>query len=77
MAPEKPNCGGKHLALLAGFAVLLVTLATTLVCMQSAMAEKLETRIRINEQFRAEVGVRLNIIGDDIKEIKQAVKPKP
>ncbi|HUX03152.1 MAG TPA: hypothetical protein VMY35_19495 [Phycisphaerae bacterium] len=77
MAPEKPNCGGKHLALVAGFVAILIGLFVTLTSMQSATADKLEQRIRINEQFRAEVGVKLDVIANDIKEIKQAVKPVP
>jgi len=77
MAIEKPNCGAKHLALVAGFVAILIGLFVTLTSMQSATADKLEQRIRINEQFRAEVGVKLDVIATDIKEIKQAVKPVP
>ncbi|HUV65457.1 MAG TPA: hypothetical protein VMW24_16290 [Sedimentisphaerales bacterium] len=77
MAIEKPNCGAKHLALVAGFVAILIGLFVTLTSMQSATADKLEQRIRINEQFRAEVGVKLDVIANDIKEIKQAVKPVP
>jgi len=77
MAIEKLNCGTKHLALLAVFVAVLIGMFWTLNSMQSTAAEKLETRVRLNEQFRAEVGVKLDVIANDIKDIKQAVKPVP
>ena len=80
LKPEA-SCGTKHLLLLAGFTGILLGLAITLLSIQSAMAEKLEGRIRQNEQFRAEMAVRdegtqamLVEMKADLKDIKAAVK---
>ena len=78
------ECEKRHRAfglklLLAGAGVVVTTmlgLGGLLFNQQQACAEKLEVRIRNNEQFRATVEVKLNDIADDLREIKQAVKPQ-
>ena len=78
---EKPNCWRNHWALFAGlviaFALMFIANAVAVREVQAAMAEKLEIRIRANELFRAEVGVKLDRLAEDVKEIKRAVGGSP
>lgn len=79
--PPEEECDKRHRAaglrlVLAGAgSVAAIVLSIGLLSWNSqvSMAEKLEQRIRINEQFRAEVGVKLDAISSDLKDVKKSL----
>jgi len=75
MVLKVSDCGRKHLALALSILGLIAALLGTFWWNQQANASLLEVRIRANEQFRASTEVKLERIAEDIREIKEAVKP--
>ena len=75
MALKASDCGRKHLALMLSILGLVAALLAGFWWNQQASASLLEVRIRANEQFRASTEVKLERIAEDIREIKEAVKP--
>ena len=75
MVLKVSDCGRKHLALMLSILGLVAALLAGFWWNQQANASLLEVRIRANEQFRASTEVKLERIADDIREIKEAVKP--
>jgi hypothetical protein len=75
MVLKVSDCGRKHLALVLSILGLIAALLAGFWWNQQANASLLEARVRANEQFRASTEVKLERIADDIREIKEAVKP--
>ena len=68
--------GYKMLLSMTGItATLLMVMAGFFHQNSQALAGELESRIRQNEQIRAEMAVKLDSIAENIREIKAAVKP--
>ena len=75
MVLKVSDCGRKHLALMLSILGLVAALLAGFWWNQQASASLLEARVRANEQFRASTEVRLERIAEDLREIKEAVKP--
>jgi hypothetical protein len=75
MVIKVSDCGRKHLALVLSILGLIAVLLAGFWWNQQASATLLEARVRANEQFRASTEVKLERIAEDIREIKEAVKP--
>jgi len=75
MATRISDCGKKHLALVLAILGLVAALLGTFWWNQQATAAAIEIRVRATERFQASTEVKLDRIAEDLREIKEAVRP--